>query len=337
MKTIVLPAPNRVEYHDVDIPQISPDEVLLRVVVSGICGGDAQVLHGQHRFVKFPTSLGHEPAAVVEKVGGNVVGFKVGDRVTAQPQKVCGKCYLCRIGRPNLCENLKIIANFHAEYAARDYRMLHLCPDDMPFDQIALVEPLAVGVGSVKRARCKGKKVCVVGAGTIGNLIAQCAVAFGASDVMVADLIESKLAYARRCGIRHCANIQTTPLSEAIVREFGDSRADVIVDAAANKAAFDAILAASRPSSEIVITGNYKVNMDFDVTRIQRREVSMIGHYMYVREDFQDAIRMLHERTVYTEGFITARYPLTKYHEAAKFIDENPDKVMKVLLDPSMQ
>ncbi len=333
MKIVVLPAANRIEYQDADIPRITADEVLIKMVVCGICGGDAQVLHGLHRYIKFPTRIGHEVAAVIEKVGSHVEGFKVGDRVTVESQKGCGKCYPCRIGRFNVCENLKMIHNFFAEYAAVDYRMLHLCPDDMPFDKIALVEPLAVGVGSVKRCRIKGARVCVVGAGTIGNFIAQSAAVFGAADVMIADVQQSKLDYARRCGIRRCVNLNDIPLPEAVVHQFGEDRADVIIDAAANKATFDSILAASRPSSEIVITGNYKVNMDFDVTRIQRREISMIGHFMYVREDFQDAVRMLYGGTVYTEQFITHRFPLTKYHEAARFIDENPDKVMKVVLD----
>lgn len=337
MKKAILTAPYKIEFQESSIPSITPDEVLLKVIRIGVCASDIQMYHGRHKYMTYPAVPGHEVGAVIEKVGANVVDFKVGDRVTAEPQIYCGECYPCKIGRFNVCENLKVKGvhedGFAAEYVAIEPSYLHHCPDDMDFDKIALVEPLAVGVGSVKRSKYKDANIAVIGGGTIGNLIAQSAQALGAAKVLITDFLDSKLKYARECGIEYCINTKEIGLAKAIDNAFGLRKADVIIDAAATRGSFMSALDASRPSSEIIITGNYKDPMELEVPRIQRREVSLIGHMMYVREDFADAIRFLAHDTVNTKGFITQRFALKDFDSAFKFIDEHPNDVMKAVID----
>ncbi|MEM1485385.1 alcohol dehydrogenase catalytic domain-containing protein [Oscillospiraceae bacterium PP1C4] len=337
MKKAVFTAPFTIEFQDVYMPSITPDEVLLRVIGIGVCGSDIQMYHGLHKYMTYPVVPGHEVSAVIEQVGANVTDFKVGQRVTVEPQIACGECYPCSIGRFNVCEHLRVKGvhadGFAAEYMPVEPKYLHLCPDDMSFDLITLVEPLAVGVGSVKRSHYKGANIAVIGAGTIGNLVAQSAQALGAGNVLVTDFTESKLEYARKCGIQHCVNIKDIGLKKAIEDTFGVRKADVIIDCAATRGSFLAALDASRPASEIVITGNFKTPMELEVPAIQRREVSLIGHMMYVREDFADAIRFLSDGTVNADGFITQRFDLNEFDSAFKFIDENPNAVMKAIID----
>lgn len=337
MKKAIFTAPYTIEFQDAPIPSITNDEVLLKVVSIGVCGSDIQMYHGLHKYMKYPVVPGHEVSAVIEKVGANVADFKVGDRVTVEPQIVCKECYPCEIGRFNVCENLKVKGvhadGFAAEYVAIEPRYLHLCPSDMDFDRITLVEPLAVGVGSVKRSNYKGANIAVIGAGTIGNLIAQSAQALGAGKVLVTDFLDSKLDYAKKCGIEYCINTKDIGLVGAIESAFGKRKADVIIDAAATKGSFMSALEASRSSSEIIITGNYKAPMEFEVPRIQRREVSLVGHMMYVREDYADAIRFLAEGTVKVDGFVSQRFALNDFGGAFKFIDEHPNDVMKAVID----
>jgi len=339
MKKAIFTAPFTIEFQDVEIPPISDDEVLLKIISIGVCGSDIQMYHGKHKYMTYPVVPGHEVGSIVDKVGANVTDFKVGDRVSVEPQISCGHCYPCSIGRFNVCENLKVKGvhadGFAAEYVAIEPHFLHHCPDDLDFDLITLVEPLAVGVGSVKRSHYKGANIAVIGAGTIGNLVAQSAQALGAGSVLVTDYLDSKLEYAKACGIEHCINISDIGLRGAIENTFGARKADVIIDCAATKGSFESAMDVSRPSSEIVITGNYKNPMELEVPRIQRREVSFVGHMMYVREDFADAIQFLSKGKVKTDGFISQRFPFEDFEKAFAFIDQHPNDVMKAVIDIS--
>lgn len=327
------------DYPERPVPEVNDDQVLLKNRYLGVCASDIQVYHGKHKYVKYPLVLGHEVSAVIEKVGKNVAGFKPGDRVVLQPQVVCGHCYPCEIGRFNVCEDLKVIGihmdGCACEYIAVDPWNLHKTPDALSDDVAALVEPVAVGVGSVKRSRdYKDANIVVLGAGTIGNLTAQCAKALGAREVMITDILDSKLEIAKACGIDYCVNTSKVELNEAIISAFGAHRkADIIIDCAATRGTFASAISSARKSSTIVISGNFKDPVEFDVPAIQRSEINLIGHMMYVKEDFQDALRFLLDGSIRSDLIITQHFPLSEYDKAFAFIDEHPADCMKVLID----
>jgi L-iditol 2-dehydrogenase len=327
-----------IKYEDVPVPKINDEQVLIKIKSFGVCGSDIQIYHGRHKYMTFPVVLGHEIAAEVVEIGKNVKGLEIGDKVTLQPQVVCGECYPCQIGRFNVCESLKVLGvhldGCACEYFAADQWNVHKCPDHMSDDSIALVEPLAVGVGAVKRAgNYKDANVVVVGAGPIGNFTAQAAKALGAAKVMVTDINQKKLDYAKKCGIDYCINTQDKSLKDVITETFGIRKADIIIDCAATKGSFKSILEAARRSSTIVVSGNFKDPVEFEVPLIQRQEINMVGHMMYVKEDYSDAIKFLAENKINVEGFITQRFNIKDYDKAFKFIDENPLEVMKVLIE----
>jgi L-iditol 2-dehydrogenase len=223
---------------------------------------------------------------------------------------------------------------FLREYAAVDAKYLHKCPPDMSFEHIALAEPFAVGVGAVRRAeRIAGARVVVVGAGTIGNFTAQAAKALGAGKVMITDISESKLDIARECGIDFCVNTQDVRLRDAVVSRFGADRADVIIDCAATKGSFASVLEAARQRSEIIITGNFKEPVEFNVPLLQRQEITMKGHMMYVREDFETAITLLSRGEIAVEKIITKAFSFAEYEAAFKYADEHASEVMKLLIN----
>lgn len=337
MKVAKVTAPYTVEFEERPMPTYGDDQVLLKILAFGICGSDMQIYHGQHPVAQYPLVMGHEVSAVVDQVGKNVTDFKPGDKVTIEPQVFCGHCKPCQQGRFNVCEDIKVMGVYmdgcNCEYFSCDARYLHHVPDFLTDEQIALVEPLAVGVGSVKRSRTfKGGNVVVVGAGTIGNCAAQAAKGLGAGKVLVTDIVDSKLEYALECGIDYAFNTSKMTLSEAIEKAFGEDKADVIIDCAAVAPVFKSIIEAARPNSEIILTGSYKTPVTFEVPRIQRREISLIGHFMYVREDFADAIRLLSEGKITITKTVSQVYPFDKYDEALKFFDEHPDQVMKIIV-----
>ncbi|MDR2176139.1 MAG: alcohol dehydrogenase catalytic domain-containing protein [Synergistaceae bacterium] len=342
MFQVKLTAPYTFETEEAEKPRPAEGQVLLKVCSVGICGSDIQMYHGRHKYMTYPVVIGHEVSAVVEETGAGVRDFAPGDRVTVEPQIFCGKCYPCLIGRFNVCEKLEVMGvhrdGFCREYAALGASYLHRCPADMKEEWPALMEPLAVGVGSVKRGGDpRGANIAVVGAGTIGNCAAQAAKAMGAAGVLIADISAPKLEFAERCGIEHCADTTKTSLADAIGRAFGPRGADVIIDAVGVPASLSSILGAARRSSVVVVTGNFKEPFSLEVPIIQRQEISLVGHMMYVREDFADAIRLAGSGAVNLGGLITQRFPIARGPAAAlkgafEFIDAHPAQVMKAIV-----
>lgn len=340
MKLVRLIEPFRFEMLDCPIPEPGPDEVVLKNMYLGVCTSDIQIYHGKHAYAAMPVTMGHEEAGIVAKVGSNVHDWKPGDRVILQPQLFCNKCCPCRTGHFNVCEDLKVIG-VHTDGCACEYTSvpawnLHALPDNVSFRDAALIEPMAVGFGVVRRINevsdIQGKKVCVVGAGTIGNLVAQACKAMGSGPVMITDVLDDKLALARACGIDYAINTRKKSLADAVLECFGEDKADVIVDSAATPFVFQSIMEAARKASIVVMSGNYKEPVSFDVTLLQRREITMLGHMMYIRQEFDDALEQLSLGHIHTEGLITQEWTLDQYPEAFRFIDEHPAEVVKMVV-----
>ncbi|MCL2319768.1 MAG: alcohol dehydrogenase catalytic domain-containing protein [Treponema sp.] len=337
MKQMRITAPFTFRQEEAPVPEIDSHEVLLKINCVGVCASDLQIYHGKHKFMTYPVILGHEAAATVEKTGSQAAGFVPGDKVTLEPQVFCGQCFPCKKGRFNVCENLSVFGvhrdGCSREYMAIDPKYLHKVPASMKIELVTLVEPFAVGVGSVRRSgRLSGANVTVVGAGTIGNFTAQAAKALGAGKVMITDISQPKLDLAGESGIDFCVNTKDKNLKEAIKECFGPARADIIIDCAATPAVFKSILEAARPNSEIIITGNYKEPAEFNVPLLQRQEISMIGHMMYVREDFRIAIDLLAGGNIVTEKIISKVFQFSEYENAFAYADAHADTVMKLLI-----
>ena len=340
MKVARLMAPFQIEMQQAPIPEPGPNEVVLKNMYLGVCTSDLQIYHGKHAYAAMPVTMGHEEAGIVYKVGENVTDWKPEDRVILQPQLFCGECYPCKTGHFNVCESLKVIG-VHVDGCACEYTAvpawnLHRLPDNVSFREAALIEPIAVGFGVVRRINevtdITGKRVCVVGAGTIGNLVAQACKAMGAGPVMITDILQDKLDLALKCGIDYAENTREQTLAQAIDKCFGADKADVIVDSAANPFVFQSIMDAARKASIVVLSGNYKEPVQLDVTQIQRREITVLGHMMYIRQEFEDGLRHLSLGNIHTEGLITQEWTLDQYAEAFQFIDDHPANVVKMIV-----
>lgn len=340
MKVAKLTAPYQLEMQEAPIPEPGPDEVVLKNMYLGVCTSDLQIYHGKHAYAAMPVTMGHEEAGIVYQVGENVTDWKPGDRVILQPQLFCGKCYPCKTGHFNVCEQLKVIG-VHVDGCACEYTAvpawnLHRLPDNVSFRDASLIEPIAVGFGVVRRINevtdITGKRVCVVGAGTIGNLVAQACKAMGSGPVMITDILQEKLELALQCGIDYAENTRQQTLAQAIEKCFGSDKADIIVDSAANPFVFQSIMEAARKASIVVLSGNYKEPVQLDVTQIQRREITVLGHMMYIRQEFEDGLRHLSLGNIHTEGLITQEWTLDQYAEAFRFIDEHPAEVVKMIV-----
>lgn len=162
----VMTAPKQIEFRQVPIPEPGPDQVLVKIMKIGICGSDIHVYHGTHPFISYPVTQGHELSAKVVKMGENVTGFTEGQKVTIEPQVFCGECYPCRHGKYNLCEELKVMGfqttGTASEYFAVDASKVTPLPENLTYNEGAMIEPLAVTVHAAKRfAELKGAKVAI--------------------------------------------------------------------------------------------------------------------------------------------------------------------------------
>lgn len=339
MRQVVLTAPKQFEVREVSVPEITETQVLIRVHAIGICGSDIHAYYGKHPFITCPIVLGHEATGEVVKTGKKVENIKKGDRVVYRPQKTCGECSLCREGRYNICKKLEVWGcqdtGASSDYYAVEKELVYKIPDHTEYGEGTIIEPLAVGVHAVKRGigDVKGKKVWVIGAGTIGNMVAQSAKGLGAAAVMITDVSDYKLEMAKKCGIDYPVNIKNKNVEQEMRKQFGEDGADVVYECSANEKALNQALDIVRKGINIVIVGVYGNYAAVDLANVQDREYSLIGTLMYTEEDYLEAIALVRDKKVDLKALISKEFPLEQTAEAYQYIEEHKNDVQKVILN----
>ncbi len=338
MRQAIMIEPGKIEFREVPEPKAGPGEILLRIKQIGVCGSDIHVNHGKHPFTSYPVVQGHEFSAEVQAIGEGVTGIKLGSKATARPQLVCGKCRPCRRGDYNICDVLKV-QGFQAPGCAQDLfvtttdRIVPL-PDSLTFEQGALVEPASVAVHSTGRApNLTGKNVVVLGAGPIGNLVAQVARCRGAANILITDLSDFRLDIAGKCGIVNTSNASKESLERASKRVFADEGFDVAFEAVGVEATMDAAIRNIQKGGSIVVLGVFEEKPHIDMSIVGDREQTIIGTLMYKHEDYVKAVELIAGGDIITEPLVTKHFPFDKYPDAYKFIDEQGDKTLKVMID----
>lgn len=337
MQQAVMTAPGVIEYSEVAAPAPGAGEALLRIERIGVCGSDVHVYHGRHPYTPFPVVQGHEFSAILEAVGDGVQGLEVGSKVTAMPQIVCGKCGPCLRGDYHICDALKV-QGFQAPGCAQDLFVTRAenvvtLPRDFTPEQGALVEPVSVAVHAVGRTGgVAGRNVVVLGAGPIGNLVAQVARSAGA-EVLVTDLSDYRLEVAQGCGLRNTSNARDESLTDAAGRVFGSSGFDIAIECVGVEKTLTAAVESISKGGRIVVVGVFAEKPRVDIGLVQDRELSLVGSLMYKREDYEGAIDLIESGKVLTGPLESKHFPLSDYHSAYRFIERQGDKCMKVFID----
>lgn len=328
--------PGEVSFRDVPVPAVGADQIKVRMKRIGVCGSDIHVFHGKHPYTSYPVVQGHEVSAEVVELGSAVKDFKVGDKVTIQPQVVCGKCYPCTHGMYNACEELKVMGfqttGMASEYFVTEAAKALKLPDNMTYEEGAMIEPLAVAVHAVRRyGDVTGKKVLVLGGGPIGNLVAQAAKAMGASQILLSELSSARLEMAKKCGIA-VVNPAKDDLLGKIIETFGPDKADVIFECIGINATMKQAIDYARKGSDIIVVGVFgdlgSINMGF----IQDHELRLIGTAMYRVEDYIKSIELTGAGLINLESLITHTVSFANYPEAYEIIEKNKDNAMKVIV-----
>ncbi|HID90838.1 TPA: alcohol dehydrogenase [Candidatus Bathyarchaeota archaeon] len=337
MKRVRIVAPERIVVEDVEVPRIGDGDVLVATKYCGICGSEIHAYLGRHPFTTLPIVPGHECSGVVADVGKDVSGLSVGQRVTVIPQITCGRCYNCRIGRYNICKDLKVMGfqadGVLAEYFAVKPKCVVPLLEGISLTEATLIEPFAVAVHAVRKSGIEiGSRVAILGAGTIGLSVLQCARLAGASDVVVTDIYDHRLRLARGLGADHAINVRTTDPIEFVRESFGAEGIDLVFECVGVEATVNQAIQMARKGTRVMVIGVFERDVPVKIGLVQDRELELVGSLMYSREDFRDAMRMMRDGELKAEPLISRIYGIDQADEAFKFAVAEKGRAVKVLV-----
>jgi threonine dehydrogenase-like Zn-dependent dehydrogenase len=308
MVALVYEGPYHMHIREVPIPQIAPDEVLIRVAYSGICGSELSGYEGKNSLRKPPLIMGHEFSGTLAQIGEQAAArrpeLRVGAPVTANPLISCLACDYCLSGRQQLCPNRKLLSaslpGSNAQYVAVRADAVSLLPDNFPLELAALTEPTACAVHSARLAApAAGEQGLVVGAGPIGLLIIQALQQWGMKTIYCADLIAERLEMAKTLG--------AVPID---AKNIPANLVDVAIDAVGVTPARQACIAATRSGGRVVWIGLHEADSPLPVNDMIRREITTIGSFTYTPLDFRDALEALVQKRIGLEAAWTRFEPL---------------------------
>ena len=315
-KTFYMTDIEKIEVGEAPMPVAGPDDVIIKVQSVGVCGSDLHYYRsgsiGDFK-VEFPFILGHEAAGIVAEVGENVRTLAPGDRVCMEPGVPCMKCEECLSGHYNLCKDVRFWATppydvVLSEYIVHPAAFTFKLPDNMSFTEGALVEPLAIGLHACNQGGVKlGQTVVIMGAGCIGLVSLLAARAYGATQVVVGDVIDKRLEKAAELGA-----IPVNTKSEDIVAkvmELTDGRgADVCIDCAGFSSTVDNCLSAARPAGTVIIVGlgEDRVN-GFNTSVMSTKELTVKSIFRY-RNLYPTAINAIADGRINVGAIVSHRF-----------------------------
>jgi len=334
MRAAVLRGPGDVVIEDRPVPRAGPGEVVVRIRSVGVCGSDTHYYeHGRigSYVVEQPLVLGHEASGVVTDVGEDVPADRVGQRVSIEPGVPDLTCDQCLAGRYNLCPNMRFFATppidgAFAEYVVVHEAFAHPVPDVIGDDAAALLEPLSVGIWACRKARISaGARVLVTGAGPIGLVALQCALAFGATDVSVSDVNPARLALARELG--------ATAVVDAREGLGGlDRPPQVLLECSGYPPAIAEAIRALDRAGRAVLVGMGGDEIPLPLSAVQERELELTGTFRYANT-WPTAIALVAAGRVDVDRLVTGTYRLDQAEEALTAGRRDPSSV-KVVVRP---
>ena len=312
-------------------PEISTNDVLLKIKKVGICGTDLHIYNGGMS-VPLPLILGHEFVGDVVKVGGGVTNVKVGDRAVAEHVIGCGKCFYCKQSKRNLCKNPTVIG-LHTQGALAQYmkipsELVYVLPNELSYDEGVLVEPLSIAVYAIRNTQVRvGDSVAVVGQGPIGLLVDQVAKIAGAT-VFGFDRHEQRLSFAKEHGyIFKGINITKHNYFEEFKQMITSDGADVVFEAVGSDSSAELALEIARSTGRVIMLGVFEHNVQINMMQIVKKELHIQGSWTCIFS-FPQTLLLLKSKAIDTKNFITHRYPFSETVKA--FQEATTDKERRI-------
>ncbi len=336
MLAAVFEGEGKLALKEIPVPEIkTEDEVLLEVEAASICGTDVHILEVPPGHPATPgTILSHEYVGRVLDVGKGVTRFKAGDRVVVDPNLKCGGCSYCKMGMPNMCENMTTLGIFidggFARYNAVPAKALHPISPHLPSELAVFAEPLSCVVNATQKLRVHpGESVVVLGAGPIGLLFTQMFKASGAGKILVSEISEYRARFAQESGATRVINPLKEDL-EGVVKDETPLGADVVVDAVG--VLFKVAMGIVRRGGQILLFGqNYQVTTEIAQNDITRNELVILGSFI-AKFTFPPTIKIIESRVLNLEKLITHRLSLSEIHRGIEAMRNQ--KAIKVVITP---
>ena len=329
MKAAQLLKPGSATVINAPEPIVSANDVLIQVRAAGICGTDLHIFKGEYE-ATYPLIPGHEFSGEVVAVGANVTNFKVGDRVTADPNIPCNKCDYCKRNEPNQCRDLRAIGvtrdGGFAEYVvAPEGNVFHI--GDMSYSAAALIEPLACVVWGLKQVEVQpGDSALVIGAGPMGLLVAQSLKSAGASQVAVTDVVAWRLEMAERLGASAVVVADASQASK--LKALAPDGFEIVVDATGIPAVLESTFAYVKPRGKVWVFGVTPVGtyVKFPAYEVFRRDLKIIGSFA-VNRTFPQSIALIKSGAVQVEPLISHQLPLDDFARGLEIAEKDPKRV----------
>ncbi|GGH32795.1 alcohol dehydrogenase [Dyadobacter endophyticus] len=310
MNTLVCVTPGEFDYREAERPELTPRRTIIKIKRVGICGTDLHAFEGTQPFFSYPRILGHELAGEIVETDGSH-GFSVGESVTFIPYFNCGKCIACRNEKPNCCTSIQVFG-VHIDGGMSEYVSIpsdHLVHGSgLSLDELALVEPLAIGAHGVRRAGVTPKDtVLVVGAGPIGLATMEFARIAGAT-VIAMDINDSRLVFCReKIGVTHTINALTENAQEKLAELTDGDMPTVIIDATGNLRAINTAFQYLAHGGRYVLIGLQKAEISFSHPDFHKREATLMSSRNATREDFEHVIKSMKAGMINPRTYITHR------------------------------
>jgi threonine dehydrogenase-like Zn-dependent dehydrogenase len=334
---------------DYPVPQVGPDEVLIRVEACAICGTDPKILaHGWPNHPPYGQFIfGHEYAGTIAACGEDVSEFQIGDRVAVEPHKGCGVCNNCRDGLYTTCLNYGNYARGHrhygftvnggyAEYARNHINSVYKIPDGMPIHEATLITTAATSLYGIRRIggiQC-GETVVVSGPGAIGLMGVAMARLLGAGRIVLTGTRAERLELGRRLGADVTINVRQENVVERVFELTGGVGADAVLECAGTtQAAVDAV-EFSKKNGRVALIGIYKEPAPLNVNKIVQWNITLAGSKAEGERSLAQALALLSRKTVDLSPLITHQFPLSEIHSAFETAEKRLEGAIKVVVLP---
>jgi len=331
MKAAQITQPGAMQVIDTAAPTPAPNEVMVRVMASGICGTDVHIFRGEY-MGGYPVIPGHEFAGTVEAVGSSVTRFRPGDRVAVEPNIACDNCEACLSNRQNFCLNWQAVGVTRpggmAQYTTAPEKVVFDI-GDLPFEEGAFVEPLSCVLHGLERLGADlADHVAILGAGPIGNLLLQGIRLQGASHVTVLDKNPARLRLAEDMG----ADLVLDSL-DGLKLDFYDA----VIDASGAIPLMQRAVDFARPGGKVLLFGVPPSGKDLCVEafKIFRKGLTVLSSFTSVRNSIQ-AINLLRSRRILVDRLVSHHMPLEEFQRGIEIIEGGLDNVKKVQITPNI-
>jgi L-iditol 2-dehydrogenase len=343
MKALLLTEYKQLSIAEMPEPQIGPEELLVRVRACGICGSDVHGYDGSSGRRIPPIVMGHEAAGEVTAVGSAVKGFAPGDRVTFDSTVYCGKCYFCRRGEPNLCDDRQVLGvscgdyrrhGAFAEFVSVPQHICYKLPADLAYEAAAMIEAVSIAVHAVRITPIElGDSALVVGAGMIGLLTIQALKLAGCARIYAVDLDEAKLGLARQMGATETFNPKNCDVPKELAARTEGRGVALAMEAVGATATVKTAIESVRKGGTVTLIGNLAKNIDFPLQYVVTRQIRLLGSCASAGE-YPECIELLASGAIQVDPMISARTPLDQAADWFQRLYNHEPNIFKVIVQP---